>query len=150
MLDQGVLPDVISTDIHQLAIQGPAFDMPTTLSKFLALGMSVNQVIACATHKPAAAMRRPDLGSLAPGGPADVALFTLETGDFVFQDIFMAERRYHQRLTNTLTILGGTPLERVPLPELQPWAVLSKRQREGLIPLVEVPSKPPAPLLDNR
>ncbi|CAN5632462.1 amidohydrolase/deacetylase family metallohydrolase [soil metagenome] len=150
MLAQGIMPDVISTDIHQLAIQGPMFDMTTTLSKFLALGMSVSQVIECATSKPAAAIRRPELGTIRPGAAADIATFRIEHGDFTFQDIFMKERKHTQRLVNTLTVIDGVPLDRVPLPKLQPWAVLSKRQRDGLIPLVEVPEKDPAPLLDNR
>jgi dihydroorotase len=150
MLDQGVLPDVISTDIHQLAIQGPAFDMPTTLSKFLALGMSMPDVIERATSRPAAAIRQPQLGTLKPGAAADIALFTIEEGDYTFQDIFMSERKGTQLLKNTLTIIDGQEMERVPLPKLQPWAVLSKKQRENLIPLVEVPCKDPAPLLDNR
>src|SRR3954451_8237402 len=65
MLAQGILPDVISTDIHQMAIQGPMFDMPVTLSKFLLLGMSIDQIIEAASTKAAKAMRLPDLGSLA-------------------------------------------------------------------------------------
>ncbi|CAN5529480.1 amidohydrolase/deacetylase family metallohydrolase [soil metagenome] len=150
MLDQGVLPDVISTDIHQLAIQGPAFDMPTTLSKFLALGMTLPEVIERATSRPAAAIRQGHLGTLKPGAAADIALFALEDGDFTFQDVFMTGRKHNQRMVNTLTIIDGQVLERAPLPKLQPWAVLSKRQRENLIPLVEAPKKDPAPLLDNR
>ena len=67
MLAQGILPDVISTDIHQMAIQGPMFDMPITLSKFLLLGMTLDQIIEAASTKAAKAMRRPDLGSLAVG-----------------------------------------------------------------------------------
>ena len=63
MLDQGILPDVISSDIHQLSVQGPMFDLPTTLSKFLNLGMSLSDVVERATARPAAAIRRPDLGS---------------------------------------------------------------------------------------
>ena len=79
-LAQGILPDVISSDIHQLAVQGPMFDMPTTLSKFLNLGMSLPDVIERATSRPAAAMRRPDLGTLKVGSAADIALFRLEEG----------------------------------------------------------------------
>ena len=61
MLEAGVMPDVISSDIHQMAIQGPMFDLPTTLSKFLNLGLSLPDVIERATSRPAAAMR--------PAGP---------------------------------------------------------------------------------
>jgi hypothetical protein len=53
-------------------------------------------------------------------------------------------------LVNDATFIGGEELERVPYPDLQPWAVLGENQRSKMIPLVEVPYKPPAPLLDNR
>jgi dihydroorotase len=150
MLDQGILPDVISTDIHQLAIQGPAFDMPTTMSKFMALGMSLADVVERSSSSPARAIGLSQVGSLAPGSCADVALFTIEEGDYTFQDIFMNERKGTQMLRNTLTILNGEPMDRIPLPKLQPWAVLPPRQRGAVIPLTEIPAKDPAPLLDNR
>src|SRR4029078_4381890 len=67
MLHQGILPDVISTDIHQLAIQGPCFDSPVTLSKFINLGMTIEQVIARATSNAAKAIRKNDLGTLCVG-----------------------------------------------------------------------------------
>ena len=95
-------------------------------------------------------MRRKDVGSLKPGSAADIALFRVEEGDFTFQDIFMNERNGTQLLKNTLTIIDGEPMERIPLPKLQPWAVLPKRQRGKVTPLAEVPQKDPAPLLDNR
>ncbi|MEA2595952.1 MAG: dihydroorotase [Thermomicrobiales bacterium] len=146
MLDQGIQPDVISTDIHQLAIQGPMFDMPTTLSKFLNLGMSLPDVIECATSRPAAAMRKPEHGSLKPGSAADVALFRIEEGDFTFQDIFMDELKGTKRLINTLTMIDGETLPRVPERKLHPWAVLSDNQRAKLIPLVPVPEAPRTPV----
>ena len=147
MLDQGVLPDVISTDIHQLAVQGPCFDMPTTLSKFLSLGMTLEQVIERATTTPAKAMRRTDLGTLAVGSPADIALFKLETGDFTFQDIHMNERRGDRLLMNTLTMVAGETLTVVEEPPLQPWAVLPESQRGRVIPLRPVPAEAPGPEL---
>jgi len=139
MLAKGILPDVISTDIHQIAIQGPMFDMPTTLSKFLLLGMSLPEVIERATSRPAAAMRTPHLGSLKPGSPADVALFRIEEGDFTFQDIFMNERKGTKRLINTLTMVNGEVLPRVEERPLQPWATLPPWQNGKVIPLVPVP-----------
>lgn len=150
MLAQGYLPDVISTDIHQMAIQGPAFDMPTTMSKFLALGMSLPDIVERSTSRPAAAMRRNDIGSLTTGQPADIALFRIEEGNFTFQDVRMNERSGTQMIRNTLTIIDGEPLDRVELPKLQPWAVLPRHQRGKVIPLTEIPAKDAAPLLDNR
>jgi dihydroorotase len=145
MLDQGIQPDVISTDIHQLAIQGPMFDMPTTLSKFLNLGMSLPDVIACATSRPAAAMRKPEHGSLKPGCAADVALFRIDEGDVTFQDIFLNEFKGTRRLVNTRTMIDGVTLPRVPERKLQPWAILPDHQRGKVIPLVPVPEAPGAP-----
>ncbi|MGH2531792.1 MAG: amidohydrolase/deacetylase family metallohydrolase [Thermomicrobiales bacterium] len=132
LLADGILPDVISTDIHQLAIQGPMFDMPWTLSKFLNLGMSLAEVIERATCRPALAMRRSDLGSLRPGSAADLAIFALEEGDFVFQDIHMNERAGTRRLVNMLTMIDGEVLARTRERELHPWAVLPERQQEKL------------------
>jgi dihydroorotase len=149
MLEQGIKPDVISTDIHQLAIQGPMFDMPTTLSKFLNLGMSLADVIECATSRPAAAMRTPQFGSLKPGSAADVALFAIEEGDFTFQDIFMNELKGSKRLVSTLTMVDGETLPRLPERKLHPWAVLPEHQRGKVIPLVPVPEAPTKSGLDR-
>jgi dihydroorotase len=134
MLQAGVMPDVISSDIHQMAIQGPMFDLPTTLSKFLNLGLSVPDVIERATSRPAAAMRRPDLGSLKPGSMADVGLFRLEEGDYVFRDVHMNARPGKQRLINTLTLIDGQILPRIPESPLQPWAAIPEHQRRILPP----------------
>lgn len=128
-LAQGLLPDVISSDIHQLSVQGPMFDLPTTLSKFLALGLSLPETIERATSRPAAAMGRPDLGTLRPGSPADLALFRLEEGDYTFHDVAMVARRGTRRLVNTLTLVAGEPLPRLPEPERAPWATLPPHQR---------------------
>jgi dihydroorotase len=129
MLEQGILPDVISTDIHQLAQQGPMFDMPTTLSKFLNLGMSLPDVIERATTRPAAAMRRTDLGTLSPGAPADIALFRLEEGEYTFHDVNMSPRKGTVRLINTLTLVDGEELPRLPERELHVWSILPEHQR---------------------
>lgn len=129
LLGQGIVPDVISSDIHQLSVQGPMFDLPTTLSKFLNLGMSLEDVIERATARPAAAVRRPDLGTLRPGGVADVALFRLEEGDYAFCDVDMRRRRGTRRLVNTLTLVNGVPLPRSDERAPQAWAVLPKHQQ---------------------
>jgi dihydroorotase len=130
MLAQGLLPDVISTDIHQMSIQGPMFDMPTTLSKFLNLGMSLTEVIERATVRPARAIGLTDLGTLTPGKPADVAVFELQEGEFTFYDVFVQPRRGTKRLVNVVTICRGKVLERVPPRPLQPWAALPKHQKQ--------------------
>ena len=128
LLRQGIVPDVISSDMHQLSVQGPMFDLPTTLSKFLNLGMSLPDVIACATARPAMAMRRPDLGTLRAGSPADIALFRLEEGNYTFYDVAMEQRPGTVRLVNTLTLVDGEPLDRMPERERAPWAILPPHQ----------------------
>ena len=135
MLAQGILPDAISTDIHQLAIQGPMFDMAVTLSKFLLLGMTLDQVIEAASTKPAKAMRKPDLGTLAVGSAADIATWTIENGDYTFQDIFMNTRKGNQLLVNQATIVDGCLLERTEEEPLQPWAKLPEHQYGKVIPV---------------
>ena len=135
MLEAGVMPDVISSDIHQMAIQGPMFDLPTTLSKFLNLGLSLPDVIERATSRPAAAMRRPDLGTLKPGSAADVAIFRLEEGDYVFRDVHMSPRRGDKRLINTLTMIDGEVLpQSAGDARLQPWAGDSRSGSRASLP----------------
>lgn len=130
MLEKGVLPDVISSDIHQMSIQGPMFDMPTTLSKFLSLGMTLPDVIERATARPAAAMRRPDLGSLKPGSVADIALFRVEDGEFTFHDVAMQPRTGSKRLVSTQTLIDGQVLPRTPERDLAIWSERPAHQRQ--------------------
>jgi len=131
MLAQGLPPDVISSDIHQMSVQGPMFDLPTTMAKFLALGMSLDDVVERATSRAARAMNRPELGTLRVGGPADVALFRLREGSFTFYDVAMAPRQGKVQLDNTLTIARGRKLERRPERPLHPWAAIPERQRSA-------------------
>jgi dihydroorotase len=67
LLAAGFPPDVISSDVHVLNVDGPAFDLLTTMSKFLVLGVDVNAIVAAVTAAPARAIRRPSLGTLAAG-----------------------------------------------------------------------------------
>jgi len=129
MLEQGLAPDVISSDIHQLSVQGPMYDLPTTLSKFLNLGMSLPDVIERATARPARAMRRPDLGTLRPGSVADLALFRVEEGEYTFRDAQMAARHGARRLVNTMTLVDGEVLPRLPERPRHVWALLPEHQR---------------------
>jgi len=128
MIDQGIRPDVISSDIHQLAIQGPMFDLPTTLSKFLNLGMTLPEVIACATVNAARAVRLDHVGTLAVGKPADVAIFRIDEGDFRFYDVRMHERTGDKLLVNTITLVDGHELAQRDERELHFWATVPEVQ----------------------
>jgi len=111
-IDQGVMPEVISTDLHTGSINGPVFDMPTTLSKFLMLGLSLDDIILRSTFTPAKAMGLDDrLGSLKVGMLGDVSIFKLEEGKFIFKDAIGKKRTGRQKLTPTTVILGGEVIQ---------------------------------------
>jgi dihydroorotase len=130
LMDAGYRPDVISSDIHQLSINGPLFDLPTCLSKFLALGMALPDVVRAASARPAEVLGlQHEIGSLRPGALADVAVFTLQDGRFPLYDIHMNEREGRQLLRNTLTILNGRRLEALPSAPPAPWIEQSEHQR---------------------
>ncbi len=140
MMGQGIMPNVISSDIHQMAIQGPMFDLPTTLSKFINLGMSLADVIACATVNAAKAVHLENAGTLEPGRPADIALFRLDEGEYRFHDVLMNERPGDKLLVNTMTLVGGHQLARRPERELHFWATVPEIQRGVRAPGAAAPN----------
>jgi len=87
MLANGFLPDTISSDVHALCIDGPAHDLVTTMSKFLCLGMGLNDIIRSATETPARAIKRLDLGTLKPGALGDASLIRIDDGQFDYVDV---------------------------------------------------------------
>jgi dihydroorotase len=87
MLANGFLPDTISSDVHTLCIEGPAFDQVTTMSKFLCMGMSLSDVIAASTVNAAGALKRPELGSLKPGSVGDASIISVQSGRFDYVDV---------------------------------------------------------------
>lgn len=86
MLEAGFMPDTISSDVHVLNLDGPVFDQATTLSKFLSLGATLTDVVRATTANAAAAIRRPELGTLRPGSAGDATIFTVKDGDFTYVD----------------------------------------------------------------
>ncbi len=105
---QEVLPGTISSDLHQFNVNGPVFDLATTLSKFLPVGLSLEQVIERATANPASVFRFSNgLGSLRPGGEADAAVFSLAEGNFELTDAVGGKRKGHQKLIPVATVKGG-------------------------------------------
>src|SRR3977135_620181 len=87
MLANGFYPDTISSDVHLLCIDGPAFDQVTTMSKFLCMGMPLADVVAASTVNAAMALRRPELGSLKPGSVGDATLISIKQGQFDYVDV---------------------------------------------------------------
>jgi dihydroorotase len=131
LIAAGYKPHVISSDIHQDSIHGPMFDLPTVMSKFLLMGMSLPEVIHATTARPAAVLGlQHEIGTLTPGALADVALFRLAQGSFPLYDVLGARRDGDTLLRNTLTILDGRPLTPLAAEPPAPWIELSPLQRE--------------------
>jgi len=86
MLANGFYPDTISSDVHALCIDGPAFDQVTTMSKFLCMGKPLADVVAASTVNAAMALRRPELGSLKAGSAGDATLISVQQGQFDYVD----------------------------------------------------------------
>lgn len=107
MLADGLAPDVISSDVHLYCVDGPAFDVLVCMSKLMALGMSLADVLRAATAKPADVIGRPDLGRLAVGGIADVAVLRETAGRFPFHDSTGGELVSDTRLISQGIVAGG-------------------------------------------
>jgi dihydroorotase len=117
---QDVLPGTISSDVHQFNVRGPVFDLATTLSKFLHLGLTLEQVIERATSNPAAVFGfRDGLGSLRTGGEADIAVFSLAEGNFEFTDSTGVARTGHRKLVPVATVKGGKVYGSASLPVVE-------------------------------
>jgi dihydroorotase len=110
-LDQGFLPDTISTDIYDLNVDGPVYDMPTTMSKMLVLGMTFDDVLKRSTVNPARIINRVEgMGTLAVGAPADIALLETAKGQFQLVDSQRNRHTTKEKLVSRLTICRGKRL----------------------------------------
>jgi dihydroorotase len=107
MLAHGFLPDVISSDVHILSIDGPAFDLLTTMSKFLVLGVDLPTVIKLATLNAAKAIQRPLLGTLKTGAPGDASILELRDGRFEYLDVIGEKVEGKQRLLASGVVIAG-------------------------------------------
>jgi len=107
MLATGFLPDAISSDVHTLSINGPAFDQLVTMSKFLCLGMELVDVIRASTAAPAAAVGRTDIGRLEIGAAGDATLLEMAEGEFDYRDVLGETRKGRWRLNVRGLVVGG-------------------------------------------
>jgi len=106
-IEQGFGPDSISTDLHQRSSLIPQATMVNCMSKMLNLGMPLKEVIYRSTVTPARAIKRPDLGTLAVGGVADIAVLELQKGDFGLVDSGHARHVGNQKLRCLITVRAG-------------------------------------------
>ena len=107
MVAAGFLPDTISSDVHQLCIDGPAYDLVTTMSKFLHLGLSLEQIIAATTVNAARALRRPELGRLAVGSIGEASVLAVKDGVFPLEDVQGKIEQAERRITAEGVVLDG-------------------------------------------
>jgi dihydroorotase len=107
MLANGFYPDTISSDVHALCIDGPAFDQVTTLSKFLCIGMPLNDVIAASTVNAALALKRPELGSLKPGSVGDATILAIEEGRFDYIDVVGEHLAGDRKIVSKGVVIAG-------------------------------------------
>jgi dihydroorotase len=107
-LDQGFSPDFISTDLAMPNLHHITFDLPTTVSKFVALGLPLGEALAKCTYAPAMKMgREKEIGCMREGSCADIAIFDLATHDYVFEDYFENKLEAKERLIPFMTIRKG-------------------------------------------
>jgi dihydroorotase len=104
---QGFIPDSISTDLHIGSMNGGMKDMLNVMSKFLNMGMSLDEVVVRSTWHPAREIKREEFGNLAVGAPGDVAVLRLEKGNFGFVDTFGAGMKGTEKLSCELTVRNG-------------------------------------------
>ena len=111
---QGCTVDTISSDIHSVSINTPGYPtLPWVMSKFMALGLSLEDVVALTTEAPARVVGRvPGLGTLMVGAPADVAIFDLVDGPVEFVDTRNNRRSGTKKLIPVLTVKAGVPFGR--------------------------------------
>lgn len=107
MLANGFEPDTISSDIHQLCIDGPAFDQVTTMSKFLCLGMSLYDVVKASTLNAGMMLRRPEYGSLRVGSLGDATILSVKEGRFDYVDVVGEHLHGDRKIVSEGVVLKG-------------------------------------------
>lgn len=111
MLDAGFLPDCVSSDVHALSANGPAYNLLVTMSKLMHLGMTLPEVIAATTSGPAAAIGQPGLGSLAVGTPGDASVLALQDGPVDFVDAKGITQHGDSQIAASGVVLDGQWLD---------------------------------------
>ena len=103
----GFLPDTLSTAMDKTSLLLPRADLMTTLSKFLNMGVPVEELVDRVTARPARALKRPELGTLREGGLADLAVIEIQQGQFGFLDAGLARLRGNRNMRAVMTMREG-------------------------------------------
>ena len=106
-LKQGLAPNSFGTDLHRFSVNAGMKDMLNVMSKYMAMGMSLDDVVLRATWAPAKSIKRDDLGHLSPGAPADLAVWNIRKGKFGFVDAGRNRIEGDRKLEAELTLREG-------------------------------------------
>ena len=114
-VEQGFLPDTLSTDTTALAAEDPYFGLPMIATQLLALGVPLEDVLSRMTVRPAAALRRSELGRLGAGGIGDATVLRIERGSFTAQDVDGREMAVDERLVAVGVVRAGSYVAATPV-----------------------------------
>lgn len=118
---QGILPTTLSSDLTSQSLDGPVYGMTVTMSKFLALGLNLEQVVAMSTVNPARALGAQDIiGSLKPGMDADVSILEILSGTWRLVDSEEQTVEATRLIVPTLTIKSGQAIPAKPVGQPKP------------------------------
>ena len=106
-IEQGLKPNSISTDLHTGSMNGAMKDITNVMSKFLNMGLSLEEVILASTWEPAQIIKRPELGNLSVGTVADITILSVEDGDFGFIDVKGWRLNGSKKIVCELTLREG-------------------------------------------
>ena len=122
-LEAGFPPDLISSDVHVIAVEGPGFDLLHTMSKLLNCGLPLQEVIGMSANRPALAIRRPELGHLGVGAVADITVLRQMDSNYLFEDVVGKTRQGTSLLQPVSVYLGGKSMEISRRPFEEPFLI---------------------------
>lgn len=122
-LSSGFPPDLISSDVHVVCVDGPAYDLLHTMSKLLNCGLPLADIVGMATSRPALAVRRPDLGHLGVGAVADISVLRQVGSNFVFRDVVGVTRQASTLLEPVACYVAGKAMTLAPRPFEEPFII---------------------------
>ncbi len=135
---EGIWPDTISTDLHTMSLSGPAYDLPTVMTKLLHVGMPLYDIIRAVTHTPAKVINREKMiGSFSIGSKGDVTILKIANCDVMLEDCRMDTRRITRQFVPIATWIGGTKVEIKELgiewPNISREHYARQKEQEGIL-----------------
>ncbi|MDA1311943.1 MAG: amidohydrolase/deacetylase family metallohydrolase [Acidobacteria bacterium] len=130
-IQQGWIPDSISTDLHITSMNAGMKDMTNVMSKILSQGVSMYDVVEMSTWHPAQQIKRPEFGHLSVGAVADVAVLGIDRGDFGFLDVRRGLFKGNQKIVAEMTLQGGRIAWDLNARAGQDWMISNREQQSA-------------------